>query len=70
MNKDTILKSDIKEIIRALRNDAIKELEASREKMIELQAEGKLDEALQEGVRSSGLVKGLEWAIRKLEILI
>jgi len=68
MNKDTILKSDIKEIIRALRNDIKYELE--------LQESAEKDNDMTEEDRrtlellSRGTIKGIEWAIRNLELNI
>lgn len=68
MNKDTILKSDIKEIIRALQNDIRHELE--------LQESAEKDNDMTEEDRrtlellSRGTIKGIEWAIRNLELNI
>ena len=70
MNKDTVLKSDIEEIIRVLRDDMIEELEASKEKMEQLGEEGEYEEALKEGSRSSGFVQGVAWTIKNLELNI
>lgn len=68
MNKDTILKSDIKEIIRALQNDIRHELELqeSAEKDNDMTDEDRRTLEL----LSRGTIKGIEWAIRNLELNI
>lgn len=68
MNNDRILKSDIKEIIRALRKDIKHELELqeSAEKDTEMTDEDKRTLEL----LSRGTIKGIEWAIRNLELNI
>lgn len=68
MNNNTILKSDIKEIIRALRNDIKYELELqeSAEKDNDMTDEDRRTLEL----LSRGTIKGIEWAIRNLELNI
>ena len=68
MNKDTILKSDIKEIIRAL--DKAIEYELNAQDVVWEDADMTDEDRRALELLSRGTIQGIRKAIRKLEILI